>query len=358
MPSRARVTKVGGEARGTAVAAGRERSREPRNGRGPHVERDLQGGQLVEIQRSRLIAAAVCAIEELGYAQVTVGQITRRASVSRRTFYELFSDREECLSAVLEDALAALAAELARADLEGLPWPKRVRGGLATVLAFFDREPALARVCVVQALHGGPRVLERREHILAELAVVLDEGRAVGARGAECAPLTAEGLVGAAFGIVYARLFKRESPPLTDLVGELMAMIVLPYLGPAAARRELAHPAPAVRSERVSEQPAIASVGESPFDDLGIRLTYRTARVLEGVDINPRASNREVGGYAGVADPGQISKLLARLERAALVRNTGGGHAKGEPNAWILTARGEQVARSIRVPERHASEAA
>jgi AcrR family transcriptional regulator len=322
------------------------------------LERQLQSEQLVEIQRARLIAGATHAIDELGYTKATVGQITRRASVSRRTFYGLFSDREECLSAVLENAVATLAAELATAALEGLPWRKRVRGGLATILAFFDREPALARVCVVQALHGGTQVLERRERILADLAAVLDEGRAVGARGAECALLTAEGLVGAAFGIVYARLLKRESRPLIDLVGELMAMIVLPYLGPAAARRELAHSAPAVRRERVSERSAIERLGESPFDDLGIRLTYRTARVLEGVGIYPRASNREVGGYSGVADPGQISKLLARLERAALVCNTGGGHAKGEPNAWILTARGEQVARSIRVPERYASEAA
>ena len=35
--------------------------------------------------------------------------------------------------------------------------------GLCMILSFFDREPVLARVCVVQALRGGPRVLERRE---------------------------------------------------------------------------------------------------------------------------------------------------------------------------------------------------
>ena len=53
-----------------------------------------------------------------------------------------------------------------------------------------------------------------------------------------CTPLTAEGLVGAAFGIVYARLLKGQREPLTELLGELMGMIVLPYLGSAAARRE------------------------------------------------------------------------------------------------------------------------
>ena len=84
-----------------------------------------------------------------------------------------------------------------------------------------------------------------------------------------------------------------------------------------------------------------------------MRLTYRTARVLEGVaELGGRGSdpsNRMVADYAGIADPGQISKLLARLERLGLLANTGEGHAKGEPNAWTLTAKGEQVAWSIRV---------
>ncbi len=133
-----------------------------------------------EIQRSRLIAGAVGAIEELGYAQTTVGHITRRASVSRRTFYELFANREECLTAVLEEIVGLIGVEFVAAGVGGLPWRERVRMGLLVILGFFDREPALARVCVVQALRGGAGVLERREEVLAGLAAVLDEGRLEG----------------------------------------------------------------------------------------------------------------------------------------------------------------------------------
>ena len=347
MPSRARVSRVTGVARGAGVA-GQERRRGPRVEHGSVAEGDLQGAQLVEIQRARLIAGAVRAIDELGYTQTTVGQITSRASVSRRTFYELFADREECLAAVLEEVLGMVTAELAAAGLEGLPWGERVRGGLEAILGFFDREPVLARVCVVQALRGAPEVLERREEILAGLATVVDEGRAAGPRGEGCTLLTAEGLVGAAFAIVYARLLKGEHPPLSGLVGELMAMIVLPYLGPAAARRELARVAPAVDRGAVYGSADAARLGGDPLDGVQMRLTYRTARVIEGIVAYPGASNRMVADYAGVSDPGQISKLLARLERVGLLLNTGGGHAKGEPNAWLLTPRGEQLARSVR----------
>jgi DNA-binding MarR family transcriptional regulator len=128
-----------------------------------------------------------------------------------------------------------------------------------------------------------------------------------------------------------------------------MGMIVLPYVGAAAARRELERPALA-GSRGGSQEPAVAGrVVEDPLQGVSMRLTYRTARVLEGVGERPGASNREVATRAGIHDPGQVSKLLARLERLGLLANTSEGHAKGEPNAWRLTAKGEQVARSIRM---------
>lgn len=304
--------------------------------------------------------AAALVIDELGYARTTVAHITTRARVSRRTFYELFANRDECLAAVLQDVVAVVERELAAANLGGLGWRERVRGGLFAILSFFDREPALARVSVVQSLRGGPEILERRELILARLAAVVEEGRKEGARGGECTPLTAEGLVGAAAGIVYARLLRGEHPPLTSLVGELMGMIVLPYLGPAVARREQTRAVPsAVRGAADGHAPfALAWIVSDPLEGVEMRLTYRTTRALEGIAEHPGASNREVAGYAGIHDPGQVSKLLARLERLGLLLNTGAGHLKGEPNAWILSAKGERVTHSIRLHNRLESEAA
>ncbi len=315
--------------------------------------------QLAEIQRSRLLAAAVRAVDELGWANTTVADIVARSRISRRTFYETFANREECLAAVFEDLLGVIAGELAAAALEGLAWRERVRRGLWTILGFFDREPVLARVCVVQALSGGPGVLERREEVLGRLAAVVDEGRCEGARGGECTPLTAEGLVGAAVGIVYARLLRGQREPLTGLVGELMGMIVLPYLGPAAARRELSRPAPVATASAASEPAGpVRAVVSDPLESVPMRLTYRTSRVLAGVAENPAASNRQIGEHADIQDAGQVSKLLRRLERLGLLVNSGPGHMKGEPNAWRLTGQGELVARSIRAHSRFESEAA
>jgi AcrR family transcriptional regulator len=305
--------------------------------------------QVAEIQRSRLLAGALDAIEEHGYAQMTVAQITRRSRVSRRTFYELFEDREACLLALLDDALASIAEDLAAADLGGLAWRERVRGGLWAILRFCDREPALARVLVDQSLHGGPRAIERRDEINARLAAILDEGRLESARAAQCSPLTAEGLVGAAVGIAGSRLLRGgRREPLAGLLGELMSVIVLPYLGTAAARRERVRPAPGIpvasgghagSGRRTTERDPLAGVR--------MRMTYRTARVLTTIASQPGISNRTVAEEAGIHDQGQISKLLTRLQRLGLTENTGDGHSKGESNAWRLTQLGSQVAQSL-----------
>jgi AcrR family transcriptional regulator len=320
-----------------------------RSGRGGDAPR----ARVVEIQRARLLAAALGSVEELGYARTTVAHITSRARVSRRTFYDLFANREECLLAALESVVELIRSELSDASLDALPWRERVRTGLWMILSFFDREPALARACVVQALRGGPRVLERREHVLAELARVLDEGRAASAKGSAYPPLTAEGLAGAAFTIVYGRLLRGDREPLTGLHGELMGLIVLPYLGPAIAARERSRRALSPVSHPAGAS-STATVGVVDDGDLlagvPMRLTYRTALVLETIAADPGINNRLAGERAGVADQGQISKLLSRLERLGLLENVGEGHSKGEPNAWTLTPTGARVAQSLRVP--------
>jgi hypothetical protein len=140
---------------------------------------------------------------------------------------------------------------------------------------------------------------------------------------------------------------RAREQPLLDLCGPLMATIVLPYLGPAAARQELDRPAPK-RTEPSSERRA-AAPGANPLDGLPMRLTYRTVRVLRAIADSPGASNRRVGEAAGIIDQGQISKLLARLARLGLIENgVAPDSERGSPNKWTLTARGAAVESASR----------
>ncbi|HWX87522.1 MAG TPA: TetR family transcriptional regulator [Solirubrobacteraceae bacterium] len=302
--------------------------------------------QVSEMQRARLLAAATVSIAELGYARASVAHITARARVSRRTFYDLFESREDCLLAVLGDTVDRIAQELAGASLEGVSWCERVRTGLWIVLSFFDREPELARLCVVDSASGGPGVQEWRQDLIARLAAIVDEGRPRGARAAARVPaLTAEGSVGAVLAILHTRLLNSEREPVSGLLGQLMGMIVLPYMGASVALSECKRPAPKTPSP--AAQARVYHANHDPLRDIPMRLTYRTARVLEAVAEHPGTSNRFIGEQADIYDQGQVSKLLARLEGLGLLANTGAGHTHGERNAWSLTPLGERVTKQL-----------
>jgi hypothetical protein len=123
-----------------------------------------------------------------------------------------------------------------------------------------------------------------------------------------------------------------------ELFGAMASMIVRPYLGQAAARRELLRPPPRLLpgAERASRR----ATGGAPS---AIKITYRTARVLSAIADYPGASNREIAERAGIVDQGQVSKLLARLASAELIANIGERSSRGAPNSWRLTLGGEQV---------------
>jgi AcrR family transcriptional regulator len=305
-------------------------------------------GRVAEIQRQRIIGAMAEVAADKGAANVTVAHIVARAGISRRTFYEIFEDREACLLAALEEAIGQAAAAVLPAYAGQARWRERIRGGLGALLGFLDEEPGLGRLCVVEALGAGDRALERRAQCLAALIAAVDEGRAETPAAKQPPPMTAEGVVGAVFSIVHARILTRDAgggragPPLTSLLGELMGVIVLPYLGQASAQKELRKPTPPLLQTKSRSR-------RDPLEGLDMRLTYRTVRVLMGIAGHPGASNRTVAEASGISDQGQISKLLARLDSLGLAQNSGRGHPKGAPNAWRLTARGQEVEQAIRL---------
>ncbi len=295
-----------------------------------------------------------------GASSVTVARVIARARVSRRLFYELFADIDDCFLGTFDWAVAQgrdVAVEAYEAE-QG--WREEFRGALAALLRFFDEQPLLAQLCVVHAAGGGPRVLERRSRVIVELCAVIDRGRAE-VRGARVpGPVVAEGVVGAVLAVLYTRLLAlgagladgyvesgEGESALIELYGELMSLILLPYLGAAVAGKELTRPAPPPRPRPASSRPP--TQGHTAQEEPAARLTYRTVRVLRAIAELPAASNRELAERAGVVDQGQISKILTRLEFQGLILNRRGSSAtRGTPNSWWLTERGEALERELR----------
>jgi AcrR family transcriptional regulator len=303
-------------------------------------EATRRGAHVSEMQRRRLSLALVEIVAEDGLDDVSIGRICKRAGVSRRTFYEVFDDREACLLAAFDAVVDRIADSVVPAYERESKWDARIRAGLSVLLDQFDSDPGLARLCVVETLRAGPEILDRRRRTLDVLTGVIDKGRVESKQGGALTPLTAQGVVGGALSVIHARLLEDSPRPLAELANQLMGMIVQPYLGPAAARREFNRPKPVTPSTTV---PGV----KDPFKDMPVRFTYRTALVLSAIATDPGASNRHIAKRSGITDEGQTSRLLRRLQQADLIENLGCGQPKGEPNAWTLTECGQAIHRAL-----------
>jgi AcrR family transcriptional regulator len=271
---------------------------------------------VAEIQRARILAAMAEEVAEDGASKVTVARVVARSGVSRRTFYELFSDREECFLAAFDDGIARASRYALDGYDPSASWAERIRSALTGLLSFLDVERGAGRLLIVGSLGAGACAIERRERVLAQMIAAVEEGGALKGipkghtagketkSGSQPPPLTAEGIVGGVLSVLHSRLLQEDPGRLVVLTGPLMAMVVLPYLGPAAARKELARPVP--------EAPARAHRADpNPLGGLEMRLTYRTVRVLEAIaekdGRRPHPTNRQVADGAGITDQGQIS---------------------------------------------------
>jgi AcrR family transcriptional regulator len=291
-----------------------------------------------------MLTAIVQEISERGVANVSVAHVVGRSGVSRRTFYEIFDDREDCFLAAFDDALQNATAAVVPAYEQSGTWRSKVRAALTALLEVLECDPARGRLLIVESLAAGPRALGRRQNVLAQIIPIIEQGHTESKSSTSPPALTAEGILGGVLSVLHARLTQDNDESLLDLTGPLMGMIVLPYLGQAAARKETEQPTPKPGARRVV-------VRTDPLQDLPMRFTYRTMRVLTSIaELSTQGtypSNRAVGEHAGIGDQGQASKLLARLHKLGLIENQGGDPARGEPNAWTLTATGREVHDSI-----------
>ncbi|HEU4944617.1 MAG TPA: TetR/AcrR family transcriptional regulator [Solirubrobacterales bacterium] len=190
-------------------------------------------------QRERLIAGLAEAISENGYSGTTIAHITRAAAVSRRTFYEHFSSKDECFVAAYEAVMGELKARVSEAFDEQEEWPQAIKAGIAAMLEFLASEPNLARLCMVEALVAGPVVVERYDAAIQSFVPYFKEGREGRAPEvlSRLSPTTEEALVGGMVSLISRRIIAGKTEELEDLLPDLVEFTLTPYLGSAEASK-------------------------------------------------------------------------------------------------------------------------
>ncbi len=303
--------------------------------RGATARSRQAASQITEFQRSRVLGAAIAVASEHGYAGMTATAVVAHAGVSRKTFYDLFENREDCFAAVIEEVLDEIAAVVVPAYEQKGTWSEQLRAALGALLELLQREPKAGALALSYLIGHGSSESALRTRVLERLRHAVDAGREGPRARQVISPLTAEVVVAGTLTIIHARL-QADPQHLSTLLNPLMWTIVLPYRGPGDADRQLRRPelGHAARPSAPARAAALK---------LDMRLTYRTASTIRAIGAEPGASNVEVSARVGIADQGQISKLLNRLARLGLIENAGAGQAHGAANAWHLTDSGREL---------------
>jgi AcrR family transcriptional regulator/DNA-binding MarR family transcriptional regulator len=290
------------------------------------------------MQRERMLAAALDVVEDVGFRQMTVSRVSERAMASRKSFYDLFADREDCFLTLFEAILSQIRRTVCEAYRRGDDWSESVRLALQQLLIVVEDQPILARVCVVESLIGGARIAALHAKMCEELMQMVELGR-----GDEKEPpdLTAKMIVGGILSVLHERLVGNDGRQASELLDQIVSLVVLPYRGVDAARREQSS-AVAPQRQQVARR-AVRVPGVHPPAVLNMRVTCRTLHVLMAIKQRPGSNNRAIADAAGGMDPGQISKLLRRLSGLDLIENRRDVEATSQANVWWLTTLGRQV---------------
>ncbi len=198
-----------------------------------------------------------------GYVGASVSAVIAHAGTSRPTFYEYFTDRDDCFRASIEDVAGRLLETVCEA-LEALPPQRAMAGAVEALIDFACEDPGAARFLMGEAMAGGAGALDARDRAIAQIAAAV-EGSQRRTRAEQATPdLAVCVALGSVFRVLAARLRRGEaaiSRLTEDLCGWLDA-----YARPAGERRwqKLSPGPPPARSPHLPDAPIQSSPGVLP----------------------------------------------------------------------------------------------
>jgi AcrR family transcriptional regulator len=299
------------------------------------VARERRSGQSYGLptQRDRLVVAMGELVTELGGTVIGVHHVCQRAGVSRRTFYDLYVDRDACLLdtlGVAQDRLLRCVSEAVVAV--GPEWEDRAVAATRALVGTLCADRILGYLCVVAPLAAG------RDALVLQRATIDEVGRLLGEPPRAAVPTDL--VLAAALGGVWELMRRHlvEDGEHGDLAASAIYALLAPFIG-----RRRAVTRASVLSGDPTNFVARWTPSDAGADHSGLLVTELTRQTLEYLDEHPDATNIAVARAVDVRHESQMSRHLARLQRAGVVRL----RKQGRTNAWQLTERGSDVARQL-----------
>jgi AcrR family transcriptional regulator len=175
----------------------------------PHDRATGRGPNSTNTQRDRLLAGMLAAVNDRGYAGATVANVIARAGVSRRAFYEYFSDKDDCFLALYRDLSVRLVDQLVDAISHSRP-ERALHAVVQRLTEHAEAKPAQAQFLASNALAAGPIALEERRRTIDQISGLVQAAHAAASPQTPLPDVPARTVVGATQGLIAQRICRGE----------------------------------------------------------------------------------------------------------------------------------------------------
>lgn len=169
----------------------------------PRGRHSLSREQVFSSQRGRMMRAVAVVVAEKGYGATVVENIVSVAGVSRKTFYEHFTDVQDCFLEAYADfgdsILDEVGQEVAVTDQVG---SAQMMVAYRTIFMVVKEDRELAQAFWLDAISAGPKYLATRERIFGGFAEMLRDGYAQRRQSEPHLPEPLEGSYAAVIGMM------------------------------------------------------------------------------------------------------------------------------------------------------------
>jgi AcrR family transcriptional regulator len=242
-------------------------------------------------QRERLLTGLITTANRDGYAGANVSAVIAEAGVSRPTFYDYFSDRDDCFLTAVGDVERRLLAEV-RADIRDAHPEHALAAAVGTLVRFASCEPEMARFLTNEPMAAGPRALDARDRGIAAIERLVEERYEDLDPATPVPDFSSRMLIGGTYRVLASRLRRGEPNLLSRLLADLQGWIEL-YQWPIAQHRWRAlqvgaalAPSPFVPSSPLAPPQALAAgrsrmPAEEVAENQRQRIMFAAARLAE-----------------------------------------------------------------------------
>jgi AcrR family transcriptional regulator len=176
--------------------------------------------------------AMIDAIGDGGYHATRVADVTARAGVSSRTFYEVFANKEDCFLATYDQIAAAVIRRLEQAYRDADGWQSSAEAAIRALFEAAIENPAAARLSLLEINAVGPAGVQRREASVAHYEDFIRDALTLEPGQDPIPDAVLKAIIGGLIRVLYSRVLGGQRAKLLALVPDLVAWATSYYPTP------------------------------------------------------------------------------------------------------------------------------